>query len=223
MKSALGFCRGMVLVLSLFGSVVALARPVSVDGYNIITSPERIKKVVFPENAKLEGEPIFSSDYKSVLINFSKEAEGDVYYVNIETKDGVFKVRLDPTSSVSPQVVHIGGVRSDLPVSSEGNPNRLLIPVIATVVNGKVPKGYRETYPADVDYGAFDAIVERAWENGRFEIVVYHLVPKSNISLDIDPSQFYEKGVRAVSLSGKRIKQDASTKLIIVREVQSDG
>ena len=213
-----------ILSVCFIGSVsLAHARPVSIEGYNIITSPEPIKKIVFPDNAKLKGKPIFSADYKSVLVSFSKQSEGKVYYVNIETKDGIFKLKLEPTSSVSPQVVHVGGERSGLPVAKDSNPNRLFIPIIASIVNGKSPKGYRESFPPDIDYGMFDAVVERAWENSNFEIILYRLVPKSNITLNIDPSQFYEKGVRAVSLSDKRVKQDASTKLIIVREVRSDG
>ncbi|MBE0470137.1 MAG: hypothetical protein IBX55_11605 [Methyloprofundus sp.] len=204
----------------LFSSQSVMSQGVSIGSYNMISADSRILKIVFPPDTPIEGNPIFSDDSKTAMVRFSDKAEGQVVNGVLETVSGKYILSLKPNSIIPPQVIRIGGAGVSLEIGDASNPNILFIPVVSSVAQGIQPRGYQETKVNEVlNYGAFKAYPQKSYSNNRFEVIRYKLISKER-SVQVEASQFYAAGVKAVHIDSSTISPEHESTLIVVRVAQ---
>ena len=213
--------RTLILILGVVMSSVAFGQAVSILSYNKIVSSGKILKFVVPPDAAIDS-PIFSKDGKTALIRFLEEQEGKTVNAVVETELGTFNLALTPIKGIPPQTVHVGGDSSvSLPEDSSKNPNLTYLSPIRAILIGKTPVGYKKESPKkepSIDYGVLKATPSNVFESAYDTIVVYVLNAKSNLPIKVDPSQFYDAGVKASLVTNSVVTPESPSTLIIVRK-----
>ncbi len=194
------------------GSLSQTTLTVPTDNYTVLHFSQPVVKAVLPPGAPVVGKPYFMSNDTVLLLMFraSKHPvqavvqleDGTTHILSLQPKRGadaqINVPNTDPQQAVS--------VLPAVPPSR--NPAAGVVPVLSSLVSGKVPSGWSPQSPDGVPklrYDRLTATPVAAWDGGDARVVQYQVSAVGKQASVVDPSQFYLPGVEAAMLDGSRI------------------
>lgn len=235
MKKILVFIFFGLSVFSVSASEAPSEYSVGIDSFNLFEFPSPVREAILPEDAPLKGDARYVNGNKGVLLKFNKEASEPFQMVVMLKSGGTHMITLTPDDEIAGQSYKVGDFTKTVnrrALSSQSNPNADYLPVLAEKLArlNDIPKGFfvSETKPKarmfrgadgqNLPLGLVLQPIERlegSVEGRKIYIDMFHVEASAELSAkDLDPSQFTEKGVGAITVTRDA---EGETFLLIVR------
>lgn len=212
----------MVSAISLLAnSAFAADYPVSTKSYNLFEFPSAVEQAIIPDGIDLADNPRYVDGNKGVLLSFEEEQES--FQMVVTLSDGTtHMVDVVPDDEISGQRHRIGDFSGEVVrrgLSHDRNPNADYLGVMSEKLSdlSSVPKGFLKTQSLpDVrmfrgksnsgeDLGLVLDPVERLQgtiEGRKVYMDLFYLrISGDATATELDPSQFTEKGVGAITIT----------------------
>lgn len=218
----------LVLALALgAASGVTVAEEVStyevgVGSFNMFQFPSPIRELVLPNDAPVAGDARYADGNKVVLLRFKAGADDPFQMVVMLKDETTHMIDLDPEEDAGAKKYRIGDFTTTVDrkaLSNQSNPNADYLPVISEKLArlDTIPDGFfmadsqpeTRMFRGESDNGEPVGIVlspverlEGSVEGRKVFMELFHVKSSSGVDpKNIDPSQFSEKGVGAVTVT----------------------
>ncbi|HEX7380915.1 MAG TPA: type-F conjugative transfer system secretin TraK [Nevskiaceae bacterium] len=209
--------------------------PVPTGVYTVLKFGQPVAKAVMPPTAPLNGKPYFLSHNHVLLLMLQKIKARTPVQAIVQLNDGTTRVLdlvptpgadatidVPDTDALAPAPPPV----SLAPVPQSRNPAAGVVPVLSALLQGETPSGWTvarvSVEQADAHTLRYNRLTARPiglWMSGNGRVVEYRLDAIGQAVSTLDPSQFYQPGVKAALLDGSKVGPDHSTTLWLLWEL----